>query len=175
MPFNHLILCCPLLPLPSVFPNIRVFSNESAVRIRWPKYCSFSFSTSPSNEYSVLIPFRIEWFDCLAAQGTLKSLQYHSMFIPRYFILFVTVINGIFSLIFLSDSSLLVYRNATCFCILVLYPANLQNLLMSFISFLVASLDFLYIELCNLHTVQTVTVLLPFQFGFLLLFSLCYD
>ena len=79
MPSNHLVLCCPLLLLPSIFPSIRVFSNESALPIRWPKYWSFSFSISPSNEYSGLISFRIDWFD-LAAQGTLKSLlQHHSL------------------------------------------------------------------------------------------------
>ena len=79
MPSNHLILCHPLLLLPSIFPNIRVFSNESALCIRWPKSWSFSFSISPSNEYSGLISFRIDWFDLLAAQGTLKSLlQHHS-------------------------------------------------------------------------------------------------
>ena len=79
MPSNHLILCHPLLLPPSIFPSIRVFSNESALRIRWPKYWSFSFSISPSNEYSGLISFRIEWFDLLAVQGTLKSLlQHHS-------------------------------------------------------------------------------------------------
>ena len=75
MPSNHLILCCPLL-LPSVFPRIRVFSNESVLRIRWPKW-SFSFSISPSNENSGLISFRIDWFDLLAVQGTLKSLPQH--------------------------------------------------------------------------------------------------
>ena len=79
MPSNHLILCCPLLLLPSIFPSIRVFSNESVLHIRWPKYWSFSFSISPSNEYSGLISFRIDWFDLLAVQGTLKSLlQHHS-------------------------------------------------------------------------------------------------
>ena len=78
MPSNHLILCCPLL-LPSVFPSIRVFSSESAFCIRWPKGWSFSFNTSPCNEYSGLISFRIDWFDLLAAQETLKSfLQHHS-------------------------------------------------------------------------------------------------
>ena len=78
MPSNHLILCRPLLFLPSIFPSIRVFSNESALHIRWPKYWSFSFSISPSKEYSGLISFRIDWFD-LAVQGTLKSrLQHHS-------------------------------------------------------------------------------------------------
>ena len=71
---NHLILCCPLLLWPSVFPSIRVFSSELALRIRWPKYWSFSFSISPSSEYSGLISFRINWFDLLALQGTLKSL-----------------------------------------------------------------------------------------------------
>ena len=79
MPSNHLILCYPLLLLPSIFPSIRVFSNESGLHIRWPKYWSFSFSISPSNEYSGLISFRIDWLDLLAVQGTLKSLlQYHS-------------------------------------------------------------------------------------------------
>ena len=74
MPSNHLILCCPLLLLPSVFCSIRVFSNESILHIRWPKYWSFSFSICPSNEYSGLISFRIDWFNLLAVQGTLKSL-----------------------------------------------------------------------------------------------------
>ena len=74
MPSNHLILCHPLLLLPSIFPSIRVFSNESALRIRWPKFWSFSFNISLSNEYSELIPFRMEWLDLLAVQGTLKSL-----------------------------------------------------------------------------------------------------
>ena len=74
MPSNHLNLCRPLLLLPSTFPSIRVFSNESALCIRWPKYWSFSFSISPSNDYSRLISFRIDWFDLLAVQGTLKSL-----------------------------------------------------------------------------------------------------
>ena len=79
MPSNHLILCCPLLLLPSIFPSTRVFSNESVLRIRWSKYCSFNFSISPSNEYSGLISFRIDWFDLLAVQGILKSLlQHHS-------------------------------------------------------------------------------------------------
>ena len=79
MPFNHLIFCCPLLLLPSISTSIRVFSNESALRIRWSKYWSFSFRISPSNEYSGLISFRIDWFDLLAVQGTLKSLlQHHS-------------------------------------------------------------------------------------------------
>ena len=79
MPSNHLILCHPLLLLPSIFPSIRVFSNESALHIRWPKYWSFSFSISPSSEYSGLISFRVDWLDLLAVQGTLKSLlQHHS-------------------------------------------------------------------------------------------------
>ena len=76
-PFNHLILCQPLLLLPSIFPSIRVFSNESALCIRWSKYWSFSFNISPSNDYSRLISFRINWFDLLAVQGTLKSLLQH--------------------------------------------------------------------------------------------------
>ena len=76
---NHLILCHPLLSLPSIFPSIRVFSNQSTLPIRWPKYWSFSFSTRPSSEYLGLISFRIDWFDGLAVQGTLKSLlQHHS-------------------------------------------------------------------------------------------------
>ena len=79
MPTHHLILCHPLLLLPSIFPSIRVFSNESALRIRWPKYWSFSFNISPSNEYSGLISFRMDWLDLLAVQVTLKSLlQHHS-------------------------------------------------------------------------------------------------
>ena len=79
MPFNHLILCCPLLLLPLIFPRIRVFRNESVLCIRWPKYWSFRFNISPSNEYSGLISFRMQWLDLPAIQGTLKSLlQYHS-------------------------------------------------------------------------------------------------
>ena len=79
MPSNHLILCRPLLLLPSLFPNIRVFSNESVLRIRQAKYWSFSFSISPSNEYSELISFRMDWLDLLAVQGTLQNLiQHHS-------------------------------------------------------------------------------------------------
>ena len=79
-PSNHLILCCPLLLLPSIYRSIRVFSNESALCIRWPKYWSFSYNISPSNEHSGLISFRMHWLDLLAVQGTLKSfLQYHSL------------------------------------------------------------------------------------------------
>ena len=79
MPSNYLIFCCPLLLLPSIFPSIRVFSSVSALRIRWPKYWSFSFSISPSSEHSGLISFRMDWLDLLAVQGTLKSLlQHHS-------------------------------------------------------------------------------------------------
>ena len=77
MPSNHLILCHPLLLFPSIFPNIRVFSSESVLHIRWPKYWSFSFSISPSNEYLGLISFRIDWFDLLVVQGTLKGLLQH--------------------------------------------------------------------------------------------------
>ena len=79
LPSNHLILCCPLLLLPSIFPSIRVFSNESVLRIRWPKYWSFSFNISPSSEHPGLISFRRDWLDLLAVQGMLKSLlQHHS-------------------------------------------------------------------------------------------------
>ena len=78
MPFNHLILCCPLLLPPSIFPSIRVFSKKLVYRIRWQKYWSFIFSISPSNEYSGLNSFRIDYFDLLAVQGILKSLQHHS-------------------------------------------------------------------------------------------------
>ena len=79
MPSNHLILCCPLLLPPSIFPSIRVFSNESALHVRWPKYWSFSFNISPTNEHPRLISFRMDWLDLLAVQGTLKSLlQHHS-------------------------------------------------------------------------------------------------
>ena len=77
MPSNHLILCRPILRLPSIFPSIRVFSNESALHIRWPKYWSFSFNISPSNEQPELISFRMDWLDLLAVQGTLKSLLQH--------------------------------------------------------------------------------------------------
>ena len=77
MPCNHRILCCPLLLLPSIFPNIRVFSNESGLHIKWPKYWSFSFNISPSNEHPGLISFRMDWLDLLAVQGTLKSLLLH--------------------------------------------------------------------------------------------------
>ena len=77
MPSNHLILCCPLPLLPSIFPSFRVFSNESVLCIRWPKYWSFSFNISPSNEYSGLISFRMDWLDLLAVQGSLKSLLQH--------------------------------------------------------------------------------------------------
>ena len=92
MPSNHLIPCCPLLLLPSIFPSIRVFSNDSALRIRWPKYWSFSFNISPSNEHSVLISFRMAWLYLLAVQGTFKSLlQHHSskasiLWCPAFFI-----------------------------------------------------------------------------------------
>ena len=87
MPSNHLLLCCPLLLPPSIFPSIRVFSNESALRIRWPKYWSFSFSIRPSSEYSGLISFRIDWFDLCGVQGTLRSLlQRHSLKAFKFFI-----------------------------------------------------------------------------------------
>ena len=80
MPSNHLILCCPLLLLPSIFPSMRVFSNESALHMRWPKYWSFSCNISPSNEHLGLISFRMDWLDLLAVQGTLKSLlQHHNL------------------------------------------------------------------------------------------------
>ena len=78
VPSNHLILCRPLLLPPAVFPSIRVFSNESALHMKWPKYWSFSFNISPSNEHPGLISFRMDWLDLLAVQGTLKSLQHHS-------------------------------------------------------------------------------------------------
>ena len=85
MPSNHLIFCHPLLLLPSIFPSIRIFSNESALRIRWPKCWSFTFSISPSNEYSGLTSFRINWFDLLAVQGTLKSLLQHQSWKASFF------------------------------------------------------------------------------------------
>ena len=100
MPSNHLIFCHPLLILSSIFPTIRVFSNELVLSIRWPKYWSFNFSISPSNEYSGLISFRMDWLDLLAVQGTLKSLQHHSskvsillhsaFFIVQYSHLYIT-------------------------------------------------------------------------------------
>ena len=85
IPSNHLILCRSLLLLPSIFPSIRVFSNESVLCIRWPKYWSFSFSISPSNEYSGLISFRMGWLDLLAVQGTLKSLLQHPVQKHQFF------------------------------------------------------------------------------------------
>ena len=91
MPSNHLILCRPLFLLPSIFPSIRVFANESVLLIRWPKYWNFSFSVNPSNDYSGLISSRIDLFDLLAVQGTLKSLlQYHSFFIVQLSHLYMT-------------------------------------------------------------------------------------
>ena len=94
VPSNHLILCRPLLLLPSIFLSIRVFSSELALCIWWPKYWSFSFSISPSNECSGLISFRIDWFDLLAVQGTLKSLlQHHSSKAPPWYILFSSFVN----------------------------------------------------------------------------------
>ena len=92
MPSNHLILCCPLLPLPSIIPSIRVFPKEPILRIRWREYWSFSFSISPSNEHLGLIPFRMDWLDLLAVQGTLKSLlQHHSSkaSIPQHSAIFI--------------------------------------------------------------------------------------
>ena len=92
MPSNHLILCCPLLLLPSIFPRIRVFSNKSVLHIRWPKDWSFNFSISPSSEYSGLISFRMDWLDLLAVQGTLKSLLQHrssKTSILRYSVFFI--------------------------------------------------------------------------------------
>ena len=109
IPSNHLILCCPLLLLPSIFPNIRVFSNKSVLRIRWPKYWSFSFSISPSNDHSGLISFRMDWLDLLAVQGTLKSLlQHHSskaavlgcsaLFVVFLCILYISLYSSVYSL-----------------------------------------------------------------------------
>ena len=98
-PYNHLILCRPLLLLPSIFPSIRVFSNESTLHIRWPKYRSFSFSISPSNEHPGLISFRMDWLDLLAAQGTLKSLlQHHSSkaAIPRHSAFFTVQLSHLY-------------------------------------------------------------------------------
>ena len=91
MPSNH-IFCRPLILLPSIFPSIRIFSSESVLCIRWPKYWSLSFSISPSNEYSGLIPFRVDWFDLLAAQGTLKSLLKNYLLIKNYY-LFLAVLH----------------------------------------------------------------------------------
>ena len=92
VPYNHLILCRSILFLPSIFPSIRVFSNESVLHIRWPKYWCFSFSISPSNEYSGLVSFRIHWFDLLAVQGTFMSLlQHHSSkaSVPQWSVFFM--------------------------------------------------------------------------------------
>ena len=97
MPSNHLILCCPLFLLPSIFPSIRVFSSESALRIRWPKYWSFSFSVSLSNEHPGLISFRMDWLDLLAGQGTLKSLlEYHGSKALLMMLKFISLRNKIY-------------------------------------------------------------------------------
>ena len=114
MPSNHLILCHPLLLLPSIFLSIRVFSNESVLRIRWPEYWNFSFSISPSNEYSGLISFRMDWLDLHAVQGILKSLlQHHSSKASGYifllmccWILFAKILLIIFASMFISDIGL---------------------------------------------------------------------
>ena len=99
MPSNHLILCCLLLLLPSIFPSIRVFSRESVLHIRWPNYWNFSFCISPSNEYSGLISFRMDWLDLLAVQGTLKSLfqhsvQKHQVFATQLSLYFIFILYG---------------------------------------------------------------------------------
>ena len=104
MPSNHFILCCPLL-LPSIFPNIRVFSNESVLHIRWPKYWSFSFSISPSNAYSGLISFRMDWLDLLAVQQTLKSL---SSPIPQFESINSSVLSFLYSLTLTSIQDLII-------------------------------------------------------------------
>ena len=95
MPSNHLILYRPLLLLPCIFPRIRVFSNESVLRIRWPKYCSFSFNISPSNEHPGLISFRMDWLDLLVVQGTLKSLSNTTVQKHQFFLAYFTLYNGL--------------------------------------------------------------------------------
>ena len=113
MPSSHLILGRSLLLLPPILPSIKVFPNESTLRMRWPKNWSFSFSIIPSKEIPGLISFKMDWLDLLTVQGTLKSL------IPKYFIIFVAMVNGIISLISFSTFSLLVYRSAWDFWISV--------------------------------------------------------
>ena len=100
MPSNHLILCCPLLLLPSIFPSIRVFSSESALHIRWPKY--WSFSISPSDEYSGLISFRMDWFDLLAVYGTLKSLLQHQRLKSQFRLMLYCFLVSPFSFLYIS-------------------------------------------------------------------------
>ena len=122
MSCNHLIFCCPLLLPPSIFPSIRIFSNESALHIRWSQYWSFSFSTSPSNEYSGLISFRMDWLDLLAVQGTLESLlQHHSSkaSIFQHSLLLLTIL---FSYLFLATLGL-------CCCMQALSSRREQELL----------------------------------------------
>ena len=109
MPSNHLILYCPLLHLPSIFPSIRVFSNKSALHIRWPKYWSFSFNISPSNEHSGLISFRVDWLDLLAGQGTLKRLIWY---IERYIIYIPTYSREKSELFYFMGSTMVKYFNA---------------------------------------------------------------
>ena len=122
MSCNHLIFCCPLLLPPSIFPSIRIFSNESALRIRWSQYWSFNFSTSPSSEYSGLISFRMDWLDLLAVQGTLERLlQHHSskVSIFRHSLLLLTIL---FSYLFLAALGL-------CCCMQALSSCREQELL----------------------------------------------
>ena len=127
MPSKHLILCRPLLLLPSIFPSIGAFSNESVLRIRWPKYQSFSFSISPSNEYSGLISFRMDWLDLLAVQGTLKSLlQHHSskasiLWHSAFFIVFTsqTFVGKVMSLLFSMLSRLFISFLPRSKCLLI--------------------------------------------------------
>ena len=115
MPSNHLILCCPLLLLPSIFPSIRVFSNEPALRIRWSNYWSFSLNISPSNEHPGLISFRMDWLDFLAIQGTFKSrLQHHSskasiLLCSAFFYLFILLYNIVLVLPYINMNSPQVY------------------------------------------------------------------
>ena len=145
MPSNHLIFCHPLLFLPSIFPSIRVFSNESALRIRWPKYWSFSFNVSPSNEHPGLISFRMDWLDVLAVQGTLKSLlQHHNSKAS-------TLYHSAFCLVWLSHP----YMTAGKTTALCTFVSKVMSLLFNtlFITFLPKSKPLLISWLQSLSTV----------------------
>ena len=165
MPSNHLILCRPLLLLPSIFPSIGVFSNESALRIRWPKYWSFSFNMSPTNEHPGLISFRMDWLDLLAVHGTLKSLlQHHSSkaSILRCSAFFTVQLSHPYMT---TGKIIALTRRAFVGKVMSLL-FNMLNI--SFSYFLVVSLGFLCRGSCHLQTV--IILLLLFQSRFCLIY-----
>ena len=184
MPSNHLILCHPVFLLPSIFPSVRVFTNESVLRIRWPKYWSFSFSISPSNEYSGLISFRMDWLDLLAVQGTLKSLlQHHSskvLILQRSAFVIVqlshpcittgktialtrrTFVGKVMSLLFNMLSSLVIaFLPGKSFS-----SKSLMMLYISVISSVMSSLFLVLSSLFSVNLAQDLSILLTYQNSF---------